>query len=43
MRDGADNAAVYVGEQSLMSDQKGTRKADPVIDQLMLKFTPWCG
>ena len=39
MRDGADNAAVYVGEQSLMSDQEGTRKADPVIDQVMLQFT----
>ncbi|MFN3350809.1 hypothetical protein [Pseudorhodoplanes sp.] len=39
MRAGADNAAVYIGEQSLMSDSEAMRKADPVLDQVMLKFT----
>jgi hypothetical protein len=38
MRDGADNAAVYVGEQSLMSDSEGMRKAAPVVDAVELMF-----
>lgn len=38
MRDGADNAGVYIGEQSLMSDSEAMRKADPVVDAVMLRF-----
>ncbi len=38
MRDGADNAAVYVGEQSFMSDDEGMRKAAPVVDAVALRF-----
>lgn len=38
MRDGADNAGVYIGEQSLMSDSEATRTADPVVDAVMLRF-----
>ncbi len=38
MREGADNAGVYIGEQSLMSDSEAMRKADPVVDAVMLRF-----
>jgi hypothetical protein len=38
MRDGADNAGVYIGEQSLMSDSEAMRKADPVVDAVGLRF-----
>jgi hypothetical protein len=38
MRDGADNAGVYIGEQRLMSDSEAMRKADPVVDAVMLRF-----
>ncbi len=38
MREGADNAAVYVGEQSFMSDDEGMRKAAPVVDAVSLRF-----
>jgi len=38
MRDGADNAGVHIGEQSLMSDSDAMRKANPVVDQVMLMF-----
>jgi hypothetical protein len=38
MREGADNAAVYVGEQSFMSDDEGMRKAAPVVDAVGLRF-----
>ncbi len=38
MREGADNAAVYVGEESFMSDSEAMRKADPVVDAVGLRF-----
>jgi hypothetical protein len=38
MREGADNAEVYIGEQSLMSDSEAMRKADPEVDAVMLRF-----
>lgn len=38
MREGADNAGVYVGEQSFMSDDEGMRKAAPVVDAVGLRF-----
>lgn len=38
MREGADNAGVYIGEQSLMSDSEAMRKAAPVVDAVMLRF-----
>ena len=38
MREGADNAAVYGGEQSFMSDDEGMRKAAPVVDAVGLRF-----
>lgn len=38
MREGADNAAVYVGEQSFMSDDEGMRKAAPVVDAVGLRY-----
>ncbi len=38
MREGADNAAVYVGEQSFSSDDEGMRKAAPVVDAVALRF-----
>jgi hypothetical protein len=38
MREGADNAAVYVGEESFMSDSEGMRKAAPVVDAVGLRF-----
>ena len=38
MREGADNAAVYVGEQSFMSDDDGMRKAAPVVDAVGLRL-----
>jgi hypothetical protein len=38
MRDGADNAAVYVGEQSFMSDSEGMRTAAPVVDAVGLRY-----
>jgi hypothetical protein len=38
MREGADNAGVYIGEQSLMSDSEAMRKADPVVDAVGLRF-----
>ena len=38
MREGADNAGVHIGEQSLMSDSEAMRKADPVVDAVMLRF-----
>lgn len=34
----ADNAAVYVGEQSFMSDSEDMRKAAPVVDAVELRF-----
>jgi hypothetical protein len=38
MREGADNAGVYIGEQSLVSDSEAMRKADPVVDAVGLRF-----
>lgn len=42
MREGpenaADNAGVYIGEQSLMSDSEAMRKAAPVVDAVGLRF-----
>jgi hypothetical protein len=38
MREGADNAGVYIGEQSLMSASEAMRKADPVVDAVGLRF-----
>lgn len=38
MRDGADNAGVYIGEQSLMSDSEAMQKASPVVDAVGLRF-----
>jgi hypothetical protein len=38
MREGADNASVYVGEQSFLSDDAGMRKAAPVVDAVGLRF-----
>jgi hypothetical protein len=34
----ADNAGVYIGEQSLMSDSDSMREAAPVVDAVMLRF-----
>jgi hypothetical protein len=38
MREGADNAGVYIGEQSLMSDSEAMRKAAPVVDAVGLRY-----
>jgi hypothetical protein len=38
MREGADNDAIYGGEQSFMSDSEGMRKATPVVDAVELRY-----
>lgn len=38
MREGADNNAVYGGEQSFLSDDEGMRKAAPIVDAVELRF-----
>jgi hypothetical protein len=38
MRENADNAAVYVGEQSFSSDDAGMQKAAPIVDALSLEY-----
>jgi hypothetical protein len=38
MREDADNRGVHIGEQSLMSDSEPMRRANPVVDQVMLTF-----
>ena len=38
MRENADNAAVYVGEQGFSSDDAGMQKAAPVVDALSLEY-----
>jgi hypothetical protein len=39
MREGADNAGVYVGEQSLMSDSEAMRRAAPIVDEVILRYS----